>query len=135
MSVRSHAYICFAKPIDKEKEIEYSRKTTKYMPRDISAITQKDYEHHAWARLNDVISHNEVGNFLRKIGEKKLGTYFVQTIDGLYMIPVGEDISENKVVFTGIKQTIKKRSPPKRCWCRTPAVHSKWASVKLLLLV
>ncbi len=99
-------------------DILYSLKEkSHYKKRDISEITQQDYKHHAWAVLNGILSQNETGKFLQKIGEKKLGTRFQQTLDGLYMIPVGQEIAENTIVFTdgdwkspSIKKVIKIQS-------------------------
>ncbi len=79
-------------------QTQYSKRG--YQPRDYSKITKEEYEHHAWATVNGVLSAKESGLFMKKIGEKKLGTRFNQAADGSYMVPVGENGIENKVVFT-----------------------------------
>ena len=90
------------KGIDNQEEIEYSRRTNKfkYQPRDFSQITEAEYNHHAWATVNGVLSQNETGAFIEKVGERKRGTKFNQTVDDYYMIAVGEKGIENKVVYT-----------------------------------
>ena len=84
------------------QDIRHSRRANgyKYAPRDTAQITEADYNHHAWATANGVLSQNESGMLMRLIGRKKLGDKFPQDTDGLYMIAVGENGIENKVVFT-----------------------------------
>ena len=91
-----------SKGVDKENEIEYSKRTNKfkYQPRDFSQITESEYKHHAWATVNGVLSQNETGAFIEKVGERKRGASFNQSTEGYYMIPVGENGIENKVIYT-----------------------------------
>lgn len=79
-------------------QTQYSKRG--YQPRDYSKITQEEYAHHAWATVNGVLSANESGLFMKKIGEKKLGAQFSQSADGSYMVSVGENGVGNKIVFT-----------------------------------
>lgn len=86
----------------KDNDIRYSRRLTdyKYTPRDEWQISREEYNHHAWAVVNGVVSAKESAVFLKKIGEKKFGTRFTRNPDKLYMIPVGEDGIENKIIYT-----------------------------------
>ena len=87
--------------LDNSGEIRYSKKG--YAQRDINDITQKDYQHHAWAFLNNVISQSEwgvVNSALSDIKIRKKYPFF----NNVYMIPTGEydgaNTIYNKIVFT-----------------------------------
>ena len=75
-----------------------------YAKRDVSQVTQEDYDHHYWAFANNVISKSEWGVVNSAISDIKLRKKYPQTVDGTYMIPTGEykgaDTVYNKIVFT-----------------------------------
>ena len=91
-----------AKSIDKNGETQYSKRATKfkYQPRDFSQITETEYNHHAWASVNNILSQNELGALDFAIGEIKNGRQYDRNADGFYMVPVGEEGVLNKIVFT-----------------------------------
>jgi len=73
---------------------------SKYAQRNPKSVTEKEYNHHYWATGNNVISQNELGTLDEAVGKINSGEYYPRTIDGEYMIAVGENGIKNKIVFT-----------------------------------
>ncbi len=87
--------------IDNGGEIKYARKG--YVYRSINEITAKEYRHHAWIFVNNVISKSEWGVVNSALADIKIGKKYPFNA-GIYMIPTGEYAGENtvynKIVFT-----------------------------------
>lgn len=75
--------------IDKNDNVSYSKT---YKKQDLSIITRSSYNHHAWAtnELTGVLSPEEIGDFNSAIAEIKNGQIFDQTLNGDYIIEVGD---------------------------------------------
>ena len=81
--------------LDKKNDIKVMQE-----PRDTKGIyNKKNYEHHAWAVANNLLTKKQIGAFTSKIAELKSGYHFDKTPEGLYIIPVGD---ENRVNNTFI---------------------------------
>lgn len=65
-----------------------------------TSVTREAFAHHYWAKANNILDDTDIAVFMRKVGELKFGNYFEQNADGIYMIAVGKDGIDNKVVFT-----------------------------------
>lgn len=80
---------------------ETTRYSIKYAKRDISQITQKDYDHHAWAFVNNVLNtQDEYGRLMNAVSDIKLKFKYPKTTYGEYMIPVAYENGVSKIVFT-----------------------------------
>ncbi len=89
--------------VDKTEEISYSKKGG-YTQRNPSTVTQKEFNHHYWAKANNIVSDEELAQFTNSIGALKRGDHYDQcpnpNADGFYMIPVGKNGIKNKIIFT-----------------------------------
>ena len=88
--------------LDKDNEIRYAKKG--YSKRDISEVSEKEFNHHYWAIANNLLSKEEIGLLNSSVANIGKGEYYYQNVDGFYMIPVGENGVLNKIVFTDGKQ-------------------------------
>ncbi len=82
-------------------DIRFSKKG--YSPRDIDSITSREYYHHAWAFINNVITKSEWGVVNTAIADIKISKKY-PCLKNVYMVPTGEykgkDTIYNKIVFT-----------------------------------
>lgn len=83
--------------LDNEKEIRYAKGN--YSFRNPNTVTEKEYNHHYWAIANNLLSKEEIGILDDAIANIYTGDYY-KNVNGLYMIPVGENGVLNKIVFT-----------------------------------
>ena len=60
---------------------------------DIEGITEKSYNHHGWAKVNDVLSDRELSDFQSKVGDKaRTGeSWYMNLGNGRHMFAVGVD--------------------------------------------
>jgi len=82
--------------IDTNKNIDYNNETKfakkGYAKQDISTITRSSYNHHSWAtnELTGVLNPEEINAFNSAVAEIKNGQIFEQTLNGDYIIEVGD---------------------------------------------
>lgn len=79
---------------------EYSQKFS--LSKDIDGMSEKEYNHHGWAKVNDVLTQQELADFQQKVGEKaKNGqNWYMDLEDGRYMFAVGRDGVNSTLVIS-----------------------------------
>lgn len=75
--------------VGNNSDVRYSLSANK----DIDGMSEKEYNHHGWAKVNDVLTQQELADFQQKVGEKaKNGqNWYMDLEDGRYMFAVGRN--------------------------------------------
>lgn len=75
------------------------RNTLKFSLEDIDSYTRSEYNHHGWAKVNDVLSDAEQAKFMARLRDQRNGTKFDKTADGYMLYDVGAKDNINNVVI------------------------------------
>lgn len=74
------------------KQTSNTSENVKYKLEDIANMSEKSYNHHGWAKVNDILNDTELADFQSKVGEKnKNGKWYLELGNGRYMFAVGEN--------------------------------------------
>lgn len=68
------------------------KENTKYALEDIEGMSEKAYNHHGWAKVNDVLTSQELADFQKKVGDKaRQGKWYLDLGNGKQIFAVGQD--------------------------------------------
>lgn len=82
---------------DKTAEVRYNIQKAQ---RDPATVTKEEFEHHYWASANKLITKAEYGQLENIINNRSNLSKLNKSIDGKYMVAVGENGVNNKIIFT-----------------------------------
>ena len=77
---------------------------TNFSLKDIENMTEKSYNHHGWAKVNDVLTNNELADFQEKVGIKKNqnNKWYMDLENGRHMFAVGkEGVNSTLIISDG----------------------------------
>lgn len=75
------------------------KRDVKLSLKDINNYTQAEYNHHEWAKVNDVLSDAEQAKFMARLSDQRNGIKFDKTADGYRLYDVGAKDNINNVVI------------------------------------
>jgi hypothetical protein len=85
----------------KESSNTTESNTAKYAMEDIANMNEKSYNHHGWAKVNDVVTDVEMADFLSKVGEKqKNNKWYLNLGNGRHMFAVGQEGVNNTLIIS-----------------------------------
>ena len=87
---------------DAKKGVKAQESDAKLSLSDIEKMSERDYNHHGWAKVNDLLDDREFADFMKKTGDKTRSgqNWYRRLANGHHMFEVGHDGVNNTVVIS-----------------------------------